>query len=233
MPEIPANGYLMHYKKILFLITCCLQLFLFSGCLEIIEDVTTHTDGSGIFALTLNMSQSRTKINSILLLDSLNGHKVPGRLEIAAYLDKVEKTLKASRGISGVRVLRNMDNFIFTVKFNFDRGENMNQALEAVNRAVQPKGRTDLGMVYLYNGTVFQRTESYLKSNLTKNINHKELLAFNNAKYTGIYRFDQAVKSVSNSIASISPSRKAVMLQTNIPSIVKGTTSLANTIEFK
>jgi hypothetical protein len=223
---------LIRFKKLFLLSLCGFQL-LFTGCLEIIEDVTTHADGSGVFALTVNMSQSRTKINSLLLLDSINGQKVPGRPEILGYLDKVERTLIASKGISGVKTVRNMDNFIFSIKFNFDKDVNLNYALEAVNRALQPKARTPLGTVFLFNGSVFQRTESYFKNNIVKNIDNKGLAAFYNATYTGIYRFDRVVKNVSNTNSSLSPSGKAVMMKTYLPAIVKRTVSLANTIELK
>jgi len=43
-----------------------------SSCFEIVEEITMNDDGSGNILMTLNFSRSKSKIKSILLMDSIN-----------------------------------------------------------------------------------------------------------------------------------------------------------------
>ena len=52
-----------------------LLLFLLSSCIEIIDDISMNNDGSGTFKYSINLSQSKVKVNSYLALDSINGEK--------------------------------------------------------------------------------------------------------------------------------------------------------------
>ena len=55
-------------KYLVFLVV----LFMLSSCVEIIDDLTFKSDGSGTFKYTLNLSASKVKVNSVLALDSLD-----------------------------------------------------------------------------------------------------------------------------------------------------------------
>ena len=48
-----------------------------SSCVDIWDDIALHADGSGTYKYTVNMSASKVKINSILALDSVDGHYIP------------------------------------------------------------------------------------------------------------------------------------------------------------
>ena len=63
--------------KIVFKISFFLVFFSFTSCFEIVEEVTLKKDGSGEMSFSINLSQSKTKLNSIMLMDSINGYKVP------------------------------------------------------------------------------------------------------------------------------------------------------------
>ena len=47
----------------LFLFVCLISL---TGCFEIVEQLFLKTDGSGDFQMVLNLSKSRTRLNSIM-----------------------------------------------------------------------------------------------------------------------------------------------------------------------
>jgi hypothetical protein len=53
-----------------------LLIFTLTSCVEIIDDIKLNLDGSGVFKYTINLSQSKTSVTSILALDSLDGKKV-------------------------------------------------------------------------------------------------------------------------------------------------------------
>ena len=62
-------------KLVSLLFVFCLLVF--QSCIEIMDELTIHDDGSGTLKYAINLSSSRVKVNSILALDSLDGKKVP------------------------------------------------------------------------------------------------------------------------------------------------------------
>ena len=44
-----------------------------SSCFQIIEEITMRNDGTGDVLLTINLSQSKTKVATVMLLDSVQG----------------------------------------------------------------------------------------------------------------------------------------------------------------
>ena len=98
-------------KRIGFLLLVSSTLLL-QGCFEILEQVFVKADGSGTFQLVLNMSRSKTKINSIMKMKQVNGHDVPSKEDIAQKTAEIEKTIKATQCISNVSTKLDFDNFI-------------------------------------------------------------------------------------------------------------------------
>ena len=62
--------------KLMIYILSIITVFSISSCIEIIDDLTLNSDGTGSFKYTINLSASKIKINSILALDSLDGKKI-------------------------------------------------------------------------------------------------------------------------------------------------------------
>ena len=77
-----------------------ITVFSLSSCIEIIDDLTIHNDGSGTFKYNINLSSSKLKINSILALDSLNGKKVPSIQEIKNEIERFKTKFQTKAGIS-------------------------------------------------------------------------------------------------------------------------------------
>ena len=75
----------------------------FQSCFEIIEEVEMHSDGTGQLMFTLNLSQSKSKMASIMLLDSINGYKVPSKKDIKKSIDELVADLKKAEGVSNVK----------------------------------------------------------------------------------------------------------------------------------
>jgi hypothetical protein len=96
-------------RKILFLLLF-IPLFL-SSCIEIIDDLSFNSDGSGTFKYTINLSSSKVKVNSILQLDSLNGKKVLKLPEIKVKINQFKSILASQSGISNVKIEINEPEF--------------------------------------------------------------------------------------------------------------------------
>lgn len=64
------------YKYLLsiFILLC------FSSCFQVIEEINLTKAGSGTVNLTLNLSASKTKVASVMLMDSIQGYRChPGK----------------------------------------------------------------------------------------------------------------------------------------------------------
>ena len=205
-----------------------------SACFQVIEDVTVQSDGSGTMTLTANLSQSRTKLASVLLLDSVNGYKVPSQKDIQGKLAELANTLSEIPGISQVTHQVNFDTFIAVIKFRFEKVSDLNTVMATAFKELKvPSGNSN---AYTYNPQkgVFERDYTYMpkaKEAFDK-LKAADQAIFENAIYTSIYRFQKPVRAITNQDAKRSGSQKAVMLQTPIMGLIQGTQSLSNQIQL-
>ena len=105
----------MKITYILFLLP-----LLLSSCIEIIDDLSIHSDGTGTFKYSINLSSSKLKVNSILSLDSLDGKKVPDLAEIEAKITEFKSLLSQEPGISMVKTDFNTSDFILKISIDFN-----------------------------------------------------------------------------------------------------------------
>ena len=90
-----------------------------SSCVEIIDDLSMNLDGSGTFKYTVNLSSSKSKINTILNLDSLDGKKVPKMPEIKAKVAEFTTLIAKQPGISAIKVEPNYVDYVIKFQCNF------------------------------------------------------------------------------------------------------------------
>jgi hypothetical protein len=211
-----------------FLFLC---LICFTSCFEIIEQVFVKADGSGNFQLVLNLSKSKTKLNSIMKMKTINGHNVPSEQEIRNKIAEIEKATAKTAGISHVKTSMDFDNYIATITCNFSKVNQLNGIIKSVSEIDNKKNKL-IEKSYDYDAVanIFGRLNKVsLKKDYNKMSNaDKEI--FNTANYTAIYKFDNMVSAVSNKDAKISPSKKAVMLQQNVLDVITEKKSIENKI---
>jgi len=208
-------------------------LFLFSSCFEIIEDIKVNPDGSGHVKMTLNMSQSKTKLNSVLLLDSVNGYKVPSKSEIQARIDELVVVLKKTQGISHVNKSINFDEFIFTIACDFNNTEALNIVISNLGSIDEAKKiQQHKHFAYNKSSKTFSRSYHYDPAKEFKNINPKDQNIFEKASYTSIYRFENTIKSSSNKNALISGNKKAIMLRVETQDLINNKKTIKNNIKL-
>ncbi len=216
----------------LILWTPCLLFF--TSCFQFIEDITVKQDGSGTAVFTANLSQSRSKLASIMLLDSINGYKVPSKTDIRNHLAEVSMELKKIPGISNVSHTVDFDKFVATVRFSFSNVEDLNTIANKLfaEMKINPSNQSS----YAYNkaNRTFNRTYVYEPKAKTKfeKLKDADKEVFNSATYTSIYRFDQPVVSQSNAMAKLAASKKAVMMQTPVLDLISGKKDITNQIKL-
>lgn len=210
----------------------CLLLSL-SSCFDFIEELNLNNDGSGNMTLTINLSKSKTKIASLMLLDSVNGHKIPSKEDIETALDEAVSYLKKETGISQVIKKADYDNYIFSISYHFTSVNNINDIVTELlgKQKIKPftssynydKNNRAFSLNYNYHD------ESKLQFNKLKADDKK---IFNDAFYTSIYRFESEIEAHTNTGAKLSKSKKAVMLRTAATDLIHGKTDLTNKIQL-
>jgi hypothetical protein len=212
----------------LLLLSC---LIVFQSCFEIIEQVFLKADGSGNFQLVVNLSKSKTKLNSIIKMKTINGHDVPSTYDIKYKITEIEKTVAKTAGISNVKTITDFDNYIATLTCNFTKLTQLNAAVKNVYdkengkvKGVEKNYDYDAAAKIFTRLNKFSLTEDYNKlSNTDKEV-------FATANYTTIYKFENSITAASNKETKIAPSKKAVMLKLNVLDIITGKKSIENKI---
>ncbi|MBC7426857.1 MAG: hypothetical protein H7321_10010 [Bacteroidia bacterium] len=218
-------------KRIFSLTVCLLCCLFFSGCFEVIEEVTYTDNTKGNFKFTINLSQSKGKLKTLMSMDTFMGAKMPSQKEVKSEIAKVKATLIASEGISDVKVSEDYENMIFKVECKFATTLALNSALNTIAVSVAKAKEGEFIHPYSKTENSFSRVSiisAALEAKLDKK--HNSIGLIKAANYTSIYRFSKTIKSISNKSAKISKDGKAVFLKHNLPSTIKNPEILNNEI---
>ncbi len=223
-----------HTKEVVFILFFA-GIFLLSGCFEIVEDITLRKNGSGTFFYTINLSQSKNRLDGILKLDSTNGYRVPRRKEIDENILKTKTTLEKSPGITNVVTSSDWLNYIFTVKFEFNSVNNLNLAVETVSTelASDHKRIPEAADNFAFTGKNFDRKSHYDAKAQSPKLTAQDKEILKDATYACIFRFEDLVATNSNKDAKISKSGKSVMLKLNMLQLATGQKSIVNKVILK
>lgn len=218
--------------RLLFLLACLPMVF--SSCFEIIEEISMRADGSGDMTITINLSQSKTKVASILLMDSINGYKVPSRQVIQREINEAVADLKKMPGISNVRSTTDFTNYIGTITFSFKEVSNVNNISRKILET--QKIKTTNISTYSYNKATatFSRDYKYYASAQSEfnKLKKEDKDVFKTATYTSIYRFPAPIAKQSNPLAKVSKSQKATMQKCSVMDLINGKTSVTNIVQL-
>ena len=209
------------------------SFFTLTSCFDILDKVAMKADGSGEYSIILNASKSKTRINSISKMETINGKKVPKKAEIQAQLNEAAAVFKAVPGISNVKTTADFDNYIIKLSCNFKKIENINDGLEKL-KAKKIHGKMIPAQLYANNiaGKTFTKNKiNTFKSDYEK-LNKADQEVFSSAKYTTILQFEKLIKSQSNASYLLSPNKKAVKLDGNLLDFILQKKQLHNTIIF-
>lgn len=215
-------------KKIFYVPLFCF-VFLFQSCFEVIEEVKMKDDGSGHFNFVLNFSQSKTKINSILKMQKINGYSVPSKEEIRNEAAKLESLAQNSEGISNVKTNVDLTNFIFTIDLDFQKISNLNSVFLKLKNS--KKIKTAIATDYFtFVDKKFIRSQKVPIKSLYDKLEKNDKEIFQTARYTSVYKFDSTIKSFSNKNASTSKNNKAIKLNGSVLNVINGNEKIENTI---
>lgn len=215
-------------KKIYFLPLLCFT-FLFQSCFEVIEEVQMKDDGSGHFNFVINLSQSKTKINSILKMQKINGYDIPSKDEIRKEASKIETLAQNTAGIANVKTSIDLTNYIFAINLDFQKISCLNAVFLKLknSRKISQAIATDY---FTFNDKKFVRSQKVPIKALYDKLEKSDKEVFQTAKYTSVYKFDSTIKSFSNKNATQSKSKKAIKLNGSVLNVINGNEKIENTI---
>lgn len=216
-------------KKILLFL--CLILSLVS-CIEINDDITINSDGSGTFKYVVNLSDSKMKVNSILALDSLDGKKVPSIDEIKEIISEYKTKLSNKEGISNVKVETDFTNFILRFQCDFKNVTALQQAIREIAIEKDKKQEfKEINHVWLaWDVNKLTRSVPSLTTETVQKLKKEDSDALKTGKYTSVTRFDRLIDKCENPKAIISKNGTACMIKTNPYALLQDLEILENTI---
>ena len=190
-------------------------------------------DGSGDILITINLSQSKTKVASLMLLDSINGYKVPSKKDIQAKMNEAVSYLKSKDGISNIKQSIDFNTYIATLSFSFKNVSNLNNIS---NHILKNQNIKSSAASYTYSKATntFVRNYQYVgkaKSEYNK-LKEQDRAIFKTATYTSIYRFEQSINKQNNPLATISKTKKAILLKCSILDLINNKVNISNQIQL-
>jgi len=207
-------------------------LFSLSSCIEILDDLTIHNDGSGTFRYNVNLSSNKIKVNSILALDSLDGQKVPKIEDIKIKIQQFIKTLDAQNGISNVKVEENYTDFIFKFSCDFTNVLLLQEGIkETILSLSKEKKTSEFDHNWLsFDGNKLTRSIPTITLSKVKELKQSDIDQLKTGSYTSITRFDKLVDKFENQNAILSKNKQAVMIKTDTYSLKGNPDILENVI---
>ncbi|MCX6192278.1 MAG: hypothetical protein NT109_08345 [Flavobacteriia bacterium] len=209
-----------------------LIVFFLSSCIELIDDLTIHNDGSGTFKYIMNLSSSKIKVNSILALDSIDGKKVPSMAEIKTKLMSFAANLKTQPGISNVSM--QINDFDLIVNFSCDFktiGEfqsGFKSAITLINKDEKIEALNESWVSW--DGRVLKRNIPILSLQILEGFKEGELDLLKTGSYTSINRFDRPIEKAEKLETKLNPAKTASMLRVNTFELQKNHLLIENTI---
>jgi len=217
--------------RVTVVLSLLVVLFLSQSCVDIFDDITVHSDGSGTYKYTINLSSNKVKVNSILALDSVNGRRVPKLPEIKEKIALYQKKLEEKEGISNVKVDANYEDFVFKFSCDFNSVSNLEEAIkEIIKEESKDKNSALLSESWLsWDGKQLVRSIPNIQGSIQK-FTGDDMEDLRNGQYIAVSRFDEQVIKTDNPQAQISPSKMAVMIKTTAYAVATNPSLLRNTI---
>lgn len=212
-------------------------LFGLTGCFELIEDTTLNSDGSGSYKLTVNLSASTTKVNSIMAMDSIKGTKVPSRSELQQKIHGYIKNLNTKEGISNAKAELNTENWILNLSVDFESLKSLRNGMIGLSEDINNKPANDKvnAIVLDFSKNIYQRKIGGLIPNdwQEKARKNEDFALLKDGKCVFIQRFDKEIVNVNSDDVRIAKSKKATMLQLSPLTLVNSPNKIDYTVTVK
>jgi len=208
--------------------------FVMTSCFEVIEEIILNDDGSGTVTMTVNISRSKTKLKSIMLMDSINNYKVPSESDIRTNMSRMITEIGKIDGVSNVSHDIDLEDFIFKVSCDFRDVDVLNKVIthfstDGERQALQKNKQFS----YDSSGKIFVRNYHYNLADEIHRLKQQDREVLDEASITTLYRFNSPVKSSTNEHARIAANKKAVMIKIGARDMITNKKNIKNTITLQ
>ncbi|MEO0472010.1 MAG: hypothetical protein AAF206_20450 [Bacteroidota bacterium] len=225
--------------KTLLRILVILAVAVAPSCLEIEEEISLNTDGSGTYAMTMDMNKMMEMMKGFGQGEDGDTPDAFGKMD--SSMQEAAAKLREIDGVSNVK--HSSENYRFTISYNFDDVETLN---ESSSQASFGGDDPMTGSLTGGGASSFKWTpKSFAKSNPdlsdllseddeeTQGVMQMAKMMMADAKYTTIYHFPGKVKKMTNDEAELSLDKKTVTLEVGLVDILEGEAEVGNQIKFK
>ena len=210
-----------------------LLIFTLTSCVEIIDDIKLNLDGSGVFKYTINLSQSKTSVTSILALDSLEGKKVMKLPEIKENVKTFKEHLSKEEGISNVIITENYTEYIIKIECKFKNIEILERAIKGAIAKMDKNIKEDDKTWVKYSDKKLSKSVPDYSLTFLNKITGNYYEKLKAGTYTSIVRFDNLIDNYTNKLATKSKSGTALMVKTTPDKLIENPNILDNTVSIK
>ncbi len=199
-------------------------LFSQTACFEVLEEIDLQTqekNPNGKYQLTLNLSQSKNKLVTLMALDSINGLQIPKKEKIIAELNRLQNILSQQKGISNVQIKEDFEQFVFVLRFDFANLIALEKAVLITIRNLNPNPDwTPPTENLLLEGKTLKRRGDYGFGKNLEKIKPENRQYLQQAQYTSVVRLQSLVSKTNKPDLKISKSGKSIFLKYNLWQIV-------------
>jgi hypothetical protein len=202
-------------------------LFNLTSCIELLDDLTINKDGSGKFKFNVNLSSSKVETNSILALDTIDGHRVPKKEEIDSRIKLFKSKLEKQPGISNVFIETNWDDLL--IKFSCDF-RSIDELQNGIRSSLDIVDSNDNWLSW--DGKCLKRNIPEVLFQSFYSYNYLKYDKLKLGTYTSITRFETEIKKWDNQKSILSKSKKSIMTQIDTETLFRNSTLLNNKISL-
>ncbi len=222
-------------QKLIKILCLAVILLANTSCFEILEEINVKKDGSGTASVKIDLSASKDNLAGYMEMDEVRGIRVPKKAEIDREIARVKDIIASVEGMSNIETSMDYEHFILRLSGNFKNLTAVNLAIntaaEALNKSPYPTVKEDN---FLLEDKMFYRLFNYpINTKLYEKLGTMERFVLESAKMVSIFRFEDNILDFSNRDARMSPNLTAILMESTIADLIKGTKTIENTIELE
>lgn len=215
-----------------------LLLFATTSCLDIQESIYLRNDGSGKFALTINLEEMEGLLNSINRSNSDGDPQKDVMNEVDINFEDLRKKLTKQAGISQVRTINENNSRLLGIAFEFTNVNALNKALKEINNSKDDQKKD---YFFYQKGKLKRMNTLGIKEHIQRELGADIAIAVDgimltsilkDMSYTTKYTFDRPVTETSNPDSKITNEGRTVTLSYFFFNEKTGSNTLENQISF-
>ena len=216
----------------------CALLLLATSCLDIQESIYLRNNGSGKFALTVNLEDMESLLNLVTELSGEENAEEDFLAETELNFEKLKAKLEKLDGISQVKSIQENDNKLLGVAFEFSDIQALNNALQELNDTKEKPSPEFFAyrknqLTRLNTLDVKEQVERKIETDIDISIDGVLLgNLLKDMSYTTKYTFEKPIKKASNPASKITNEGRTLTLTYYFFDEETSTNSLANNIHF-